>query len=138
MGGTALDYLLHTPDLLGFPDGSVSKESACNAEDAGDVGLISGSGRSPEGRMETHSSFLAWKIPWTEEPGGLYSPWGHKESDTTEYVRWLSRIYLEENQFFKKLVFFLRIIIMFVWILLKSNTIVTVTILQILFLNYPD
>ena len=47
MGGTALDYLLHTPDLLGFPDGSVSKESACNAEDAGDVGSISGSGRSP-------------------------------------------------------------------------------------------
>jgi len=90
--------------------------------------------------METHSSFLAWKIPWTEEPGGLYSPWGHKESDTTEHVRWLSQIYLEENQFFKKLVFFffLRIIIMFVWILLKSNTIVTVTILQILFLNYPD
>ena len=56
--------------------------------------------------METHSSFLAWKIPWTEEPGGLYSPWGHKESDTTEHVRWLSQIYLEENQFFKKLVFF--------------------------------
>ena len=56
--------------------------------------------------METHSSFLAWKIPWTEEPGGLYSPWGHKESDTTEHVRWLSQIYLEENQFFKKLFFF--------------------------------
>ena len=31
----------------------------------------------------THSSILAWRIPWTEEPGG-YSPWGHKESDTTE------------------------------------------------------
>ena len=31
--------------------------------------------------MATHSSTLAWKIPWTEEPGG-YSPWGHKESDT--------------------------------------------------------
>ena len=26
---------------------------------------------------------LAWKIPWTEEPGGLYSPWGCKESETT-------------------------------------------------------
>ena len=25
-----------------------------------------------------------WKIPWTEEPGGLHSPWGWKESDTTE------------------------------------------------------
>ena len=33
--------------------------------------------------METHSSILAWRIPWTEEPVG-YSPWGHQESDTTE------------------------------------------------------
>ena len=33
--------------------------------------------------MTTHSSTLAWKISWTEEPVG-YSPWGHKESDTTE------------------------------------------------------
>ena len=37
-----------------------------------------------EKAMATHSSILAWKIPWTQEPGGLYSPWGHKESDTTE------------------------------------------------------
>ena len=35
--------------------------------------------------MATHSSILAWKIPWTEEPGGLQS-WGHKESDTIEHV----------------------------------------------------
>ena len=34
--------------------------------------------------MATHSSILAWRIPWTEEPGGLYSPWGCKESDMTE------------------------------------------------------
>ena len=33
--------------------------------------------------MATHSSILAWRIPWTEEPGG-YSLWGHKESDMTE------------------------------------------------------
>ena len=32
--------------------------------------------------VATHSSILAWRIPWTEEPGGL--PWGLKESDTTE------------------------------------------------------
>ena len=32
--------------------------------------------------MATHSGILAWEIPWTEEPG--YSPWGRKESDTTE------------------------------------------------------
>ena len=31
--------------------------------------------------MATHSSILAWRIPWTEEPG--YSPWGPKELDTT-------------------------------------------------------
>ena len=36
------------------------------------AGLIPGSGRSPgEGKMATHSSILAWEIPWTEEPGGL-------------------------------------------------------------------
>ena len=36
-----------------------------------------------EKEMTTHSGTLAWKIPWMEEPGG-YSPWGHKELDTTE------------------------------------------------------
>ena len=34
--------------------------------------------------MAPHSSTLAWKIPWMEEPGGLQSPWGCTESDTTE------------------------------------------------------
>ena len=37
-----------------------------------------------EQEVSTHSSILAWKIPGTEEPGGLHSPWGHKESDVTE------------------------------------------------------
>ena len=36
-----------------------------------------------EKEMATHSSILAWRIPWTEELGGLQSM-GHKESDTTE------------------------------------------------------
>ena len=36
-----------------------------------------------EKEMATHSSILAWRIPWTEEPGG-YSPWGSKELDMTE------------------------------------------------------
>ena len=44
----------------------------------GDMGLIPGSGRSPEEGMATHSRILAWKILWAEEPRG-YSPWGHKE-----------------------------------------------------------
>ena len=95
---------------MGFPDSSVGKESACNAEDPG---LIPGLGRSPGERigyplqfswaslvaqmvknpsamqetwvqslgwedpleegMATHSSILAWRIPWTEEPGRLQS-----------------------------------------------------------------
>ena len=38
-----------------------------------DTGLIPGSGRSLEEGMATHSSILAWRIPWTEEPGGLQS-----------------------------------------------------------------
>ena len=38
-----------------------------------------------EKEMATHFSTLAWKIPWTEEPGS-YSPWGRKESDTTEQL----------------------------------------------------
>ena len=44
--------------------------------------------------MAPHSSPLAWKIPWTEEPGGC-SPWGHEESDRTERLHFhfsLSRI----------------------------------------------
>ena len=36
--------------------------------------------------METHSSILAWEIPWTEEPGGL-QPWVRKESDMSEQFR---------------------------------------------------
>ena len=47
----------------GFPDGSDVKESACNA---GDPVSIPGLGRSLEKGMATHSSILAWRIPWTE------------------------------------------------------------------------
>ena len=39
-----------------------------------------------EEETATHSSILAWKIPWTEEPGGLQSPGGRKESDMTELL----------------------------------------------------
>ena len=54
----------------GFHGGSDGEESACNA---GDPGSIPGSGRSPGEGMATHSSCLAWRIPWTEKPGGLQS-----------------------------------------------------------------
>ena len=54
----------------GFPGGSDGKESACSM---GDLALISGSGTSLEKVMATHSSALAWSIPWIEEPGELQS-----------------------------------------------------------------
>ena len=53
------------------PGGSDGNEPVCKA---GGLGSIPGSGRSQKG-MATHSSIFAWRIPWTEEPGG-YSPWG--------------------------------------------------------------
>ena len=34
--------------------------------------------------MAIYSSILAWRIPWTQELGRLYSPWGREESDVTE------------------------------------------------------
>ena len=39
-----------------------------------------------EEEMATPSSILAWRIPWTEEPGGFMGSWGHKEWDTTEHA----------------------------------------------------
>ena len=41
---------------------------------------------SLEKEMATHSSTLAWKIPWTEELGAGYCPWGRKESGMTEWL----------------------------------------------------
>ena len=58
---------------------------------------------SLEKEMATHSSILAWKTPWTEEPGRLYSPWGHKESDVTER---LTHIFLGLLRFFSLRVLF--------------------------------
>ena len=59
---------------LGFPGGSSGKESACNAGDTGETSLTPGVGRFPlEEVMATHSSILAWRIWWTEEPGRLQS-----------------------------------------------------------------
>ena len=49
------------------------KNSPANARDLRDVGSIPGWGRCPGGGHATHSSILAWRIPWTEEPGGLQS-----------------------------------------------------------------
>ena len=63
-----------------FPGGSDSQESAFNAVTPGLISL--GHEDVLEKGTATHSSNLAWRISWTEEPG--YSPWGHMELDTTE------------------------------------------------------
>ena len=55
----------------GFPSGLADEQSACHAGDGGDAGSTPRSGRSPEEKMVTHPSIFAWKVPLTEEPGGL-------------------------------------------------------------------
>ena len=74
-------YLIHLMPKWGFPGGAVVKNPLANA---GDLGLIPGSGRSP------------WRREWLPTPVFLpeeshaqrslvgYSPWGHKELDVTE------------------------------------------------------
>ena len=44
-----------------------------NAGYVRDVGSIPGAGSSPGGGMAPHSGILTWSLPWTEEPGGLWS-----------------------------------------------------------------
>ena len=72
----SLQNLLEKHILQPFPrlGGSDGKESTRNAAD---LGSIPGSGRSPGEGMAAHSSILAWRIPWTGEPGG-YSAWGRR------------------------------------------------------------
>ena len=67
-------------ELLGFPGGSAVKNPPANTGDTRDTSSIPGLGRSLEEEIATHSSILAWKIPWAENPA---SPWD-AESDTAE------------------------------------------------------
>ena len=70
--------VMHTAQGFRIICGSAGKESSCNAED---LGLIPGWGRSPgEGKGYPFPVF------WPGEFHGLYSPWGHKGSDTTEQL----------------------------------------------------
>ena len=59
----------------------VVKNLPANAGDVRDMGLTPGLGTSLEEGMAIHSSFLAWRISWTEEPGGL-QPIGLLKSQT--------------------------------------------------------
>ena len=75
------------PYLWSFPGGSDGKEPSCNCK------RVQALDREDplEKEIATHSSILAWRIPWTEEPGGLQSMGLQRVSDTTD---WLSTHYL--------------------------------------------
>ena len=66
---------------MGFPGGSDSKESACNA---GDLGSIPGLGRSPGGGHGNPLQYSCLENPHGQRSLAGYSSWGCKESDTTE------------------------------------------------------
>ena len=88
--GTIFVYLLLYSQSLGFPGGSVGKESACNA------------------RFDPWIGKIPWSRKWQPTPVLLpgvshgqrslvgYSPWGHKESDTTERLSFSEPSYLED------------------------------------------
>ena len=67
--------------LMGFPGGSNGKESTCNV---GDLDLIPGLGRSPAGGHGNPLQCSCLENPYGQRSLEGYSPWSHKESDTTE------------------------------------------------------
>ena len=69
---------LPTPVFLGFPCGSAGKESTCTVGDLGSIPVLERS--SGEGKRLPNPIF------WPGEFHGLYSPWGHKESNMTEWL----------------------------------------------------
>ena len=89
---------LPTPVFLGFLGGSDSKESAHNVEDLGWrpglktwVRSLGWEDPLAEG-MATHSSILAWKSPWTEEPGGLHGVTHGVTESWIELSNWTTTI----------------------------------------------
>ena len=68
---------------MGFPGGSSSQTLPAMQEPQETQVQFLGQEVPLEEEMATHASILAWRIPWTEEPGGLQSL-GSKKSDTTE------------------------------------------------------
>ena len=79
---------LPTPVFLGFLCGSAGKESACNSGDLGFDPWVE--------KISWRRERLPTPVFWPGEFHGLYNPWGHKESDTTEW-RSLSRCHNSEN-----------------------------------------
>ena len=69
---------------LGFPNGSVVKNLP-TMQETQETRVPSLVQEDPlEEEMATHPSILAWRIPWTEEAGMIYSLQGHKMSNTAD------------------------------------------------------
>ena len=74
----SLTYFTHVPYPLGFPDGSLVKNSLAKLERQ-EMQVWSLSWKDTlEWELVTHSSILAWKIPWTDEPGWWQSKWSQR------------------------------------------------------------
>ena len=83
---------------MGFPSGSVVKNLPAVQETQETQVWSLGREEPLEEKMATHSNILAWKIPWTEEPGRLQSM-GSRELDTAERLNthidmyiWISKV----------------------------------------------
>ena len=68
-----IDFLIFSIDMLGFPDGASGKEPSCQWRRHKTWVQSLGQEDPLEEAMATHSTILAWRIPCTEEPGGLHS-----------------------------------------------------------------
>ena len=77
------------------------KDPPADSGDSRDAGSFLGQEEPLEEEMATHSSILAWRIPWTEEPGGQWSKrhWVAEESDMTLglicSIPWFPRVFIE-------------------------------------------
>ena len=79
--------------IWSFPGGTSGRESACQCRRCKRRGFHPWVTKIPWRRKwQPTPAFLPGKPPWTEEPGELHSPWGHKESDTTESLYFVGRI----------------------------------------------
>ena len=77
----------HTHTVQGFPSGTSGKEPACQYRRRENQVRSLGREDALEEVMATHSSILAWKIPWTEEPGRLQSILGHRVGHDQAHMR---------------------------------------------------
>ena len=86
--GSALFLFCSCVRVISFPGGSVVKNLPANAADTGDTGSSLGQEDPLEEEMATHSSTLAWEIPWIEEPGGLQSKGSQRFGHDCNNLAW--------------------------------------------------